>query len=1052
MPYDGTLINCIVSPMFVLYSSPKIENLLTDLSTVIKQTPLSSPFKKEVFLIQHPSMERWLSQQLASRFKVWGNYQFLAPGHFFKSLAQKIHSGLTDTDFDRDVMVWRLESLLRGDLDDSGLLPLKQYLTGDNVDLKRYQLAHKLTHIFDQYQLLRPDMLSAWQQNQLVLDNGIECWQQILWQRITVQLGHKNKASVWLDVIARLNSVEPGELAYHLPERIFLFGINQLSPLMLDFLQALARHCQVHFFLLNPWSNQFSQNSLSRRQQHPLLSSLGQQGREFQMLLAERGLCQQTIETVSSTAKPTSILQRLQQDILAVPQLVQPLPKDGSISIHACHSRMREVEVLRNLLLQVLEQDKSLELRDIVVMTPDIQHYAPFIAAVFNDIQHTIADRSALAANHAINALIDFLQISQGRFGWKTVVDLLERPIIYPGFDLTDSDLALIKHWLQDTCVRWGQSAQHKQALGLFACGENTWQALLDRLLMGYAVGDDNEFVAGVLPYKDIEGSSAQALGGLHDFLQLLFDASVQLKQAMPLSAWGDVLYVYAEQLLVAAEPVERQQLNALILELSTTLAGVHTQAVNLQVIIEWLQDQADRPLQGDAGSGFLRGQLMFCALQPMRTIPFKVIALLGMHEGAYPRLGQCPTFDLTVQHPRLGDGSLRGDDRYQFLEILLSTRQQLIITYVGQSIKHNNRIAPAIVVSELLDTLRDSYQLADVTVFHPLHAFSASYFKGRADLFSFSQADCETAIALSQPKVDAKRWWQGVLTAPENTVLELADMFRFFQHPQRYFMRRQLDVRLLGLAADPEEREAFALEKLEAYASLNQGIELALRGESVSVEKLQAQGHWLSGVMGQLEAESHEKIIADFVERINTLQLGEKLDDLPVDIIVGDYRLVGILGNYYERGSLFYRYAALKGKDFVCAVLHHLIINRIQPQTTYLLSSDEHIVLLPEHCQDSYLSVLIDSYQQGQQRPDAFFTEPALAFSQQASKSSANTGSQAFDKAVAQLAKALNQPYELEFKRLFSAETELAAILGEDFEQQCRAVLLPLWQATHCQ
>jgi exodeoxyribonuclease V gamma subunit len=422
------------------------------------------------------------------------------------------------------------------------------------------------------------------------------------------------------------------------------------------------------------------------------------------------------------------------------------------------------------------------------------------------------------------------------------------------------------------------------------------------------------------------------------------------------------------------------------------------------------------------------------------------------MNEGAYPRLDQCPTFDLIGQYPRQGDGSRRGDDRYQFLEIILSTRQQLIITYVGQSIKHNNHSVPSIVVSELLEVLRDSYQLAELTVFHPLHAFSANYFKGRADLFSFSQADCDTAIALSQPKIDSQRWWQGSLTVPENTVLELADMFRFFQHPQRYFMNRQLDVRLLGLASDPEEREAFALDKLESYASLNQGIELALRGESVSVEKLQAQGHWLSGVMGELEAYNQEKIIADFVERINVLQLGEKRDGLPIDITVGDYRLVGILGNCYEHGSLFYRYAALKGKDFVCAVLHHLIINRVRPQTTYLLSSDEHIVLLPEHCQDSYLPVLIDSYQQGQQRPDAFFTEPALAYSQQASKSSANADSQSFDKAIAQLAKAVNQPYELEYKCLFGAETELASILGEDFERQCRAVLLPLWQATHCQ
>nr|WP_087146064.1 exodeoxyribonuclease V subunit gamma [Crenothrix polyspora] len=1036
--------------MFALYSSSKTETLLADLITVIGDKPLSSPFAKEVFLVQHPGMERWLSQQLAHQFKVWGNYQFLVHGKFFNAVAQKINSRLTDAVFDRDVMLWRIENLLHDDLHESEFTPLTQYLTGENIALKRYQLARKLAQVFDQYQLLRPDLLAAWQQDQLLYGNETERWQKMLWQRISAQLGDQDKSLLWHNVIAKLNHAEAGKFTAQLPERIVIFGIHHLAPAMLDFLHGLSRHCQMHFFLLNPVASVSVLPPHSRQFQHPLLDSLGQQGFEFQDMLLERGLFEGVLEHPIVTKNTKSTLEQFQHDMSANTQQVQQCSQDDSISIHACHSRMREVEVLRNQLLNRLEQDAELELRDIVVMSPDIQHYAPFISAVFNDIQHAIADRTSLVTHHAINAFIDFLQLSQSRFGWKSVLDLLERPMVYPGFDISDSDLDLIKYWLQDTRVRWGKSAQHRQALDVFACAENTWQATLDRLLMGYAVGDDSDFVDSVLPYKDIEGSSAQALGGLHDFLQLLFDASTELKQSMALAEWGAVLYGYADQLLMAADATERQQLNECLLELSSTLAGVHQGGVDVQVIIAWLQDQVNTLSQRDTGSGFLRGQLTFCSLQSIRGIPFKAIALLGMNEGDFPRIDQRPTFDLIAQDIRQGDSSQHADDRQQFLDILLSARQHLIITYVGQSIKHNNRIAPSIVVSELLDVLRDSYQMTDIVVYHPLHAFSARYFKGEKDLYSFSEADCATALALSQPRIEPAVWWQGALTAAAENIIELGDLFRFFQHPQRFFLQRQLAVRFYGIESEPDESEDFALDTLDKYYSLNQGIEESLKGKIMSVDKLQAQGRWLSGVMGELEAEQQGDIIDDFVARITALQLGEKLDDVPIDIMVGDYRLVGTLGNCYENGSLFYRYAALKGKDLMSALLHHLMINQLHPQTTILLSADDDIVLLPEHCQDNYLGVLIDLYQQGLQRPDAFFVEAALAYVQQASKSSANANEQAFDKARAQLVKAINQPHELALKRLYGAVTEVDSLLGEAFEHACRAVLLPIWQATH--
>jgi exodeoxyribonuclease V gamma subunit len=759
--------------MFILHSSNKTENLVAHLAAVINNAPLSSPFKKELFLIQSQGMERWLSQQLANEFKVWGNYEFLFPGKFFSSLADKIDSRLNDAAFDRHLMLWRLEALLRR-LDSEELLPLRQYLSGDSIALKRYQLALQLAKIFDQYQIMRPDMLALWQANKLLYNTATERWQQALWRQVIQQIGTKHRGSLWLQVIDKLNAAEEGAFSEKLPERICIFGVNTMPPLFLKYLEGLSNHCDLHLFLLNP-SCDFWADIPSKRQRlvagddgfigHPLLSSLGQQGREFQAILLEEEIAFTVeLESFAENPEPLNNLQRLQNDILnnTVETRTSRL-SDDSISIHACHSRMREVEVLRNQLLHALEQDPDLQLRDIVVIAPDIQNYESFISAVFSDIQHAIADRSLRLSNHALDAFIRFLSVSQSRFGWQTVLDLLEQDVVYPSFGLSETDLDLIRHWINATSVRWGKSAQHKKALGLPELSENTWQAMLDRLLMGYAVGSDADFVDGVLPYKEIEGAAALALGGLCDFMALLFKASQELKQAKTLKNWHNQLSYYADQLLVNVDPIELQQLKELLGELSADVSSVHNDTVELQVVVSWMEGAVS---ERKSSNGFLRGQLTFCSMLPMRSIPFKVIALLGINDGEFPKIDRNPTFDLLSQHYHKGDRSRRADDRYQFLEILLSARQRLIMTYIGQSISQNTPIPPSVIISELLEVLQDSYALENPTIKEPLQAFSSRYFDGSsAQLINYSASDLETANAIAAPKPPVTLWWQGTVT-----------------------------------------------------------------------------------------------------------------------------------------------------------------------------------------------------------------------------------------------------------------------------------------------
>lgn len=1029
--------------MFVLHSSNKTENLLEHLAAVIGAAPLASPFAPEIFLIQSQGMERWLSQQLAERFQVWGHFRYLFPAKFFGELAARLHEQLPDADFDRQRLLWRFEALLR-DLDDEVYQAPRQYLAGDNVDLKRYQLALQLARLFDQYQMLRPDLLSAWQSRQTLYDNDNERWQAALWRRLSAA-GGKHRGQHWLETIAKLNTAPPGTWQHDLPERVSVFGVNSLPPLLLNYLQALSRHCDVHLYLLNPvqgyWADLPNKRLLARLQEfdgHPLLVRLGQQGREFQQMLLEQ--VEFAFEPSSfESADTAGLLGSLQNDILANAGAAGPQAADASLSIHACHSRLREVQVLKNLLLDALESDPNLALRDIVVMAPDIQLYAPFISAVFDDIQHAVADRSLKISNAALDAFVRFLALSQSRLGWQAVLDLLEQPLIAAGFDLDGNDLELIRHWLLDTRVRWGRSAEAKRSQGLPAIAQNTWQASLERLFVGYAAAD-TEFIDGILPYPDIEGASAAALGGLADFLKLLFRAGDELTAAKSLAEWCKTLDYYAGRLLAGADPADRQPLQDLLAELAE-LADIHDQPVALSVVVAWLSGRLD---ETKSGNGFLRGQLTFCSMLPMRSIPCQIIALLGMNDGEFPKLDRQPTFDLLAEHPRLGDRSRRADDRYQFLEILLSARRRLILTYVGQSQRDNSEIPPSPIVSELLDVLRDHYGLADPVVRHPLHAFSPRYFNGaEPTLFSYAGHDCATAEQLRGERRPTEAWWRGELEAEPLTVVEIAELLNFFQHPQRYFLRRQLDVRLPVLIADAEEREPFAVEGLDDYQIAQDWVAAELAGRPFSLAKLQAQGRWPAAGPGELAWRRREPGVAEFAERIRALALGAALPAEHLELSVGDLRLVGKLGNLYENGGLLYRYSKLKGRDLLAAWLHHLLINRRQPQSTYLLAADAELHFSPDLADPAQLPYWLGLFEQGRRRPDAFFSEAALAYLPHDEPERARKA------ALDQIVNAVALGYEPEIAQLL-AYRDLYSLIDPDFETACRDWLQPIWRAAH--
>jgi len=1019
-----------MNPMLTFYTAPHSELLLPQLLAVLKNQPLAHVFSREHFLVANLGMERWLAQRLAQQTGLFANYQFSLPEPFFQTLSRQL---ATQTPLlTPEQLHWQIEQQLRC-LDEAVFQPLQTYLTGENQAIKRYQLATVLSQLFYRYQLTRPDLLQDWQHGQLQTQDRSEPWQQALWQRLIAT--HPHYQPLYQTTIAQLHQSPRGAFNYQLPERLNVFAISTLPAVSLALLQALAQHCEVHFYCLQP--------CVSAEIAHPLLASLGQQGQAFLQTGRVFPAFSQPI-TLSVTDEKNTTLRHLQAALAQDRLNPQPLAQDDSITIHACHSRMREVEVAKNRLLDCLEKHPTLQVDKIVILAPDIQVYAPYLHAVLNDIPHSISSAHTQTGQTVLSAFNQFLALCDSRFGWQAVLELLEHPVIYPSFELTEDDLLLIKHWVKQTQTRWGQSGEQKQQFELPPLQENTWQASLERLFMGYAVGQETEFVCDILPYTELEGSSAQALGGLSDFIQFLFTASTHLQQPRTLLEWGGYFQQAGEVLFTNVPSSERQRLY----DLAANLAEQSSDApIELAVMRQWLTQQIT---EQTAATGLLRGQLTCCSMAAVRGVPFEVIIVLGMNEGEFPRNHKSPTFDLIAQHPRYDDFSQRADERQQFLELLFAARQQLIITYLGQSLGQNQTIPPAVVLSELVEILENDYHWQGI-IKQPLQAFSQRYFTGtEARLFSYSANDCATAQALLVEKQAQTLWWEGTLPPKLETVLELAELCSFYRHPQRYFLRRQLDLQLISFDNIPPEREPFALDPLESYAIYQAWIEALLNNQPFPLEKLQARGVWLAGAMGQIEFAAQQNLLLEFVATLKALNLGNKTEPLALDINCGQWRLMGKLAQRYEQGSLFYRYAPLKGKDFFIALLHHVLINQVQAETTYLVSVDSCLQLPPAIVNPELFTQLVELFVQGQQSPTAFFPDSVLEYMKQAVllKNSSRASKPALAVAQEKWLQTLEQPYQVELNRLFAGLTEVDSILDAEFVRLCETVFLPVWEA----
>lgn len=798
-------------------------------------------------------------------------------------------------------------------------------------------------------------------------------------------LTHLDRSQIMVSLI---NELKNSKKLPHIYERVFVFGVSALPRVVIDFLDALSRHCSVNVMLLNPcqeyWAdiaprhrqdferytelirastksakeakldrkgkflpvrgavlslNDFD-DSGERIEGNPLLLSYGKQGRDNLYLLFDRDPMPQSIscfsepdvvkefiaqDTVRNNLKVHevsggSLLAYIQRQLLYLeqPEDRYVISKDDvSFSIHSCHTKRREVEVLHDAILECFNRAKQRELedpsyklypRDIVVMVPAINEYAPHIEAVFGGahkygdpdyIPYVISDQTERETNTVTEALLKLLEIGNKRITASLVMDLLSEAAIAKRFNLSQEQVEVIKGWISKTNIYWGLNEDDISEYSEIAL-PGTFESGMDRMLLGTMLGENHSMPG----YSDIEGADSLILGRFWDFVNALKELRLFFKPELALEPvmWSAEInrrltqrfFDNSDETVMALRSVE-----IVIEDLKDTINALERKpSINLPVFAATLRQGLSAQTNF---MPFLREKINFCSLVPMRAVPFKHVFILGLNDTDFPREERMPGFNLMSSHELFerGDRSRGTDDRFLFLEAILSARDSVYFSYIGRSPTDKAELNPSIVLNELmyyvyercsvegLEDLPESKRQDSVRkrIVYEEHLNAYSEHNYIASGASFKDKDSEKAklypykipsfntdfIAMSGAPKKNREFVGTELFVPLSEedkvqVVTLDDVYYAVSNPSKYFALRNLGINAdRSVEDETRDDEAFSVDTHNTNNYINELMAVPPQDRDAILDAYSISGVLPSGVFKDL-------VVNDIKEKVDFL------------------------------------------------------------------------------------------------------------------------------------------------------------------------------------
>jgi len=971
--------------------------------------PMADPFTPDVVAVPAQGIERWIAQRLSHHLGAAGrgdgvcaNVVFPRPGDLLDDAlasASPQHAEAVQR-WHPERTVWPLldllDDVLDGDPGDKRLAVVRRHLrpdddaAGDTASGRRYAVARRVAGLFGSYAANRPDLVRSWAQGDDADVPPDLLWQPVLWRRLRDAVGEQSPAEL-LDEACHALRERPQ--AAVLPERLSLYGVSRLDTARLQVLTALAEHRDVHLWLNHAspvlWEALRHSTSQGPRRadvahldgavRNPLLASLSRDVRELQLQLRLAAVAPGHGDTHHEAApRARTLLGRLQDDLLhdrwhdrwhdrspdrsadhAARHVLDPT--DRSVQVHACHGRARQVEVLREVVLGLLADDRTLEPRDVLVMCPDVETYAPLVAAVFGTDSHPggrlrvrLADRSPRQVNPLLGVVGALVELAGSRLTASQVLDLIGAAPVRLRFRLSDDDMEQLRAWTVASGAHWGLSAEHRVGWQMQRLAQGTWRAALDRLLTGVAMGEHQQpsLLGGTLPLEGVDSADVDLAGRLAELLDRLDTAVQRLGGTGSADRWLEAL---EECTLSLAEvpPDGAWQLVQLRAELEQVREAAAGSAVELSLgdVRSLLEQQlAGRPTR----SSFRTGGITVCTLVPMRSVPHRVVCLLGLDDGAFPRHSHADGDDLLARDPQLGERDPRSEDRQLLLDALMATGEHLVITYSGADVRTGATLPPAVPLGELLDALDAAAETADgrpvregIVVRHPLQPFDVRNFMaealGRAEPFSFDVSALSGARSARQQRIPPVSFLTQALPPAEDLdvldrgVLDLGRLVDFWLHPAKAFLRQRLDLAAPARDEQPDDAMPITLDNLQKWQIGDRVLAARLRGMAVADIRAveEARGELPPPPLG-------DDLITDVGKKAETLVVaadpwrGEPARTVDVDVVLGlsgvDVRLVGSVRDVRDRLALTITYSKIKAKQRMRAWIELLALSASVP------------------------------------------------------------------------------------------------------------------------
>lgn len=954
------------APDFRLYPSNALDLLAALLAEELRRPAEGAPLlAPDIVLIPQVAMRRWLQSTLAHAHGVAANLEFLTPGEFVtRALAANPGpgEGPGEDELDQAGSHWRLYAALREDLgEDPALAPLAGYLA-DGDPLKPWTLAGELAGVFEKYQAWRRDWLLRWEAGADPADP-----QARLWRAIAAGRSYRaRRIGQYLDRFGRADGPRPRGL----PPRLFAFAVLNVSPDVLRVLATQARVGTLHFYLPTPTQGYWGdlQTLWQRRreggavalfaeevQENPLLQAWGAAGRDFMALIGDYEVVHPLAEVAVyadpfDPARPgraegglgDSLLRRMQSDLFhrraPVPALAAPDLHDPSLQVHACHTRLRELQVLHDQLRALLDDprfDPPLQPREIAVLAPDIDPYVPYLDAVFGGhggdaLPYALADASPLASEPLAEVFLTLLDLPISRFGLHEILDLLASAPIAEAAGLDEAALERLRGWLHAAGARWGLDAAHRRRHQAPGDDAYTWRFALDRLLLGHA-SDAEDDIAGVAPWPRLEGSALAALDTLLRLLQLLERQQAALAGPLAPAQWRERLLGLLDALVPATPSAPRAQraLERLRILIDQFAREAERGGYAGEVPAEVVRAHFAAALgEADTRAPLLTGGISFGRMVPMRLLPFRVICLLGMNDGDFPRRDPAAglnrlSAELGSARRRPGDRSTREDDRFLFLQLFASAQEVFYLSYLGADARDGSVREPSVLVSELLAVAARYHAApkaaAQWAVRHPLQPFAAAAFGGAGEAgggdapdprrFSYRRQWRPAVDSLAGQRQPLAPWLAGALPAdaaapPASVALD--DLRRLFVDPAGQFLRQRLGLRLPEPVEQDSDLEPLLAPTrgLERHGLQQQLFAAALAEDSEGLyERLRARALLPSGPLGRRQLEERLREVRPYAEAFRQWRGDAPAQSRRLQVRIDGIDLHGRLRDWYPGG-----------------------------------------------------------------------------------------------------------------------------------------------------